>query len=127
MSSPGIPAHELLGVLAEEFGRTRGAVRAQVARLACDPDVPGRELAGADPEGGIATLVSLVSAADMFDLQPTNAPSAETTDSELGFDLLDTLADADTGLGALLGGDHHHDDAGGLFGGHGDPAHPLGL
>jgi hypothetical protein len=52
MSSPGIPAHELLGVLAEEFGRTRGAVRAQVARLACDPDVPGRELAGADPESG---------------------------------------------------------------------------
>lgn len=110
------PVSALLGSGGEAVTATVGAAGDSLAGLA-----------GADPEGGIATLVSLVSAADMFDLQPTNAPSAETTDSELGFDLLDTLADADTGLGALLGGDHHHDDAGGLFGGHGDPAHPLGL
>jgi hypothetical protein len=45
MQSPATTGHELLGELAEEFGRTRGAVRAQLPRLGCDPDVPGRPLA----------------------------------------------------------------------------------
>ncbi|EQD85656.1 hypothetical protein ACFQ0O_06195 [Saccharopolyspora spinosporotrichia] len=36
---------ELTGDLAAELGRTRSAIRAQLARLECDPDVPGRVLA----------------------------------------------------------------------------------
>lgn len=43
MESPAATAaHELIAELAEEYGRTRGAIRAQVSRLGCDPDVPGR-------------------------------------------------------------------------------------
>ena len=38
---------ELIGELAGELGRTRSAIRAQLARLDCDPDVPGRALAEA--------------------------------------------------------------------------------
>lgn len=41
---PGVPATELIGELAREFGRTRPSVRAQIARCGCDPDVPGRLL-----------------------------------------------------------------------------------
>lgn len=41
--------NELVGELAEEFGRTRSSIRAQLARLTCDPDVPGRELADTAP------------------------------------------------------------------------------
>lgn len=33
---------ELVGELAHELERTRSAIRAQLARLSCDPDVPGR-------------------------------------------------------------------------------------
>jgi hypothetical protein len=36
---------EFVGVLAQEFGRTRSSIRAHLARLGCDPDVPGRGLA----------------------------------------------------------------------------------
>lgn len=39
---------ELIDELAGELGRTRSAVRAQLPRLGCDPDVPGRELEPAD-------------------------------------------------------------------------------
>jgi hypothetical protein len=49
-SAATTPGNELLGELAEELGRTRSAVRAQLPRLGCDPDVPGRELVDmADP------------------------------------------------------------------------------
>lgn len=48
-SAATVPATGLLGELAQEFGRTRSSVRAQLARLGCDPDVPGRLLAAADP------------------------------------------------------------------------------
>ncbi|QUH01132.1 hypothetical protein HUO13_10195 [Saccharopolyspora erythraea] len=42
---------ELTGDLAAELGRTRSAIRAQLARLECDPDVPGRALVlGATPD-----------------------------------------------------------------------------
>jgi hypothetical protein len=54
MGSPvTMAAHELLGELAEGFGRTRSAIRAQVSRLGCDPDVPGRALTDptAEPAG----------------------------------------------------------------------------
>ncbi|MBB5156129.1 hypothetical protein [Saccharopolyspora phatthalungensis] len=47
LSSVGETASRLVGELAEELGRTRGAVRAQLPRLGCDPDVPGRVLAEA--------------------------------------------------------------------------------
>ncbi|MFI0463671.1 hypothetical protein ACH347_06285 [Saccharopolyspora sp. 5N102] len=47
LSSVGETASRLIGELGEEFGRTRGAVRAQLPRLGCDPDVPGRVLAAA--------------------------------------------------------------------------------
>ena len=39
------PGRELLGELAERFGRSTSSIRAQLARLGCDPDVPGRALA----------------------------------------------------------------------------------
>ncbi len=35
---------ELLAELAQRFGRSRVSLRAQLARLGCDPDVPGRSL-----------------------------------------------------------------------------------
>ena len=38
------PATEIVGELAREFGRTRTSLRAQLARIGCDPDVPGRLL-----------------------------------------------------------------------------------
>lgn len=47
-SAATVSGSELLGTLADEFGRTRSAVRAQLARIGCDPDVPGRALA--DPQ-----------------------------------------------------------------------------
>lgn len=41
---------ELLAELSQEFARTRGSIRAQLARLGCDPDVPGRvPAASVDP------------------------------------------------------------------------------
>lgn len=52
-SSPPTTASELTAELAEQFGRTRGGIRSQLARLGCDPDVPGRPLAsaaGGEPE-----------------------------------------------------------------------------
>jgi hypothetical protein len=54
MGSPETTAaHELLSELGAEFGRTRSAIRAQVSRLGCDPDVPGRALVdtGIEPPG----------------------------------------------------------------------------
>lgn len=47
LGSVGETASRLIGELAEEFGRTRAAVRAQLPRLGCDPDAPGRVLAEA--------------------------------------------------------------------------------
>jgi hypothetical protein len=38
------PATELIGRLAGELGRSRGGIRARLARLGLDPDVPGRVL-----------------------------------------------------------------------------------
>ncbi len=45
------PASELICELAGIHGRSRNAIRAQLAKVGCDPDVPGRalrELAAAD-------------------------------------------------------------------------------
>lgn len=42
-------APDLVGELAKELGRTRSAVRAQLARLSCDPDVPGRTFEATPP------------------------------------------------------------------------------
>ncbi|MBA8825522.1 hypothetical protein FHX42_002873 [Saccharopolyspora lacisalsi] len=39
---------ELLAELARDFARTRGSIRARVAYLGCDPDVPGRARTTAD-------------------------------------------------------------------------------
>ncbi|MCP2260646.1 hypothetical protein LX15_004365 [Streptoalloteichus tenebrarius] len=50
----GAPASEVTGRLAERMGRSRIAIRSRLARLGCDPDVPGRELPpapGEDPSG----------------------------------------------------------------------------
>ena len=38
------PATEVIGTLAQSMGRTRGGIRARLARIGCDPDVPGRTL-----------------------------------------------------------------------------------
>jgi hypothetical protein len=55
------PAAEVIGDLAKRMGRSRGGIRARLARTGCDPDVPGRTLRddpadggppGAGPEGG---------------------------------------------------------------------------
>ena len=41
-SAETVAGPELVGELAHELERTRSAIRAQLARLSCDPDVPGR-------------------------------------------------------------------------------------
>ncbi len=38
----------LLGDLGRELGRSRSSLRARLAKLGCDPDVPGRVLNGGD-------------------------------------------------------------------------------
>jgi hypothetical protein len=78
-------------------------------------------LGGSDPAAGVATLVSLVSVSDMFDLHPVDAPEAQAP-IDTGFGMLDSLAADDLLPDPLLGG---HDDHAGL----GDHAsdHPLGL
>jgi hypothetical protein len=38
------PADEVIGDLAKRMGRSRGSIRARLARTGCDPDVPGRTL-----------------------------------------------------------------------------------
>ncbi|SHE76137.1 hypothetical protein [Streptoalloteichus hindustanus] len=46
------PAAEVTGRLAERMGRSRNAIRSRLARVGCDPDLPGRELAAdAAPDG----------------------------------------------------------------------------
>jgi hypothetical protein len=45
------PADELIGELAKSMGRSRGSIRARLARTGCDPDVPGRTLRD-DPSDG---------------------------------------------------------------------------
>lgn len=39
------PAQQIIGELAHTMGRTKYAIRSQLPRVDCDPDVPGRELA----------------------------------------------------------------------------------
>jgi hypothetical protein len=34
----------VIGDLAKQLGRSRGGIRARLARTGCDPDVPGRTL-----------------------------------------------------------------------------------
>ncbi|AQR74414.1 hypothetical protein [Sphingomonas sp. LM7] len=66
------------------------------------------DLLGADPVGGISTLVSLVSISDVFDV--SDSGMSEASAPLLVPDLLDTLA-TDIPLGdALLGDTGHHDD-----------------
>lgn len=62
---------------------------------------------GVDPPGGIATLVSLVSISDVFDVGEDQ--SAESAAPILVPDLLDTLA-TDLPLDDALLGDVHHDE-----------------
>ncbi|MFB9907942.1 hypothetical protein [Allokutzneria oryzae] len=42
----------VIGELAERFGRSRSSIRARLARVGCDPDVPGRILSSVDGESG---------------------------------------------------------------------------
>lgn len=51
------PVDEVIGELAKRMGRSRGSIRARLARTGCDPDVPGRTLsedaaAGTEPVAG---------------------------------------------------------------------------
>jgi hypothetical protein len=78
------------------------------------------DLAGSDPAAGVATLVSLVSVTDMFDLHPTDAPAVDAA-GDPGLGVLDTLADD---AGSLLGVDHGDHDAADHGG---DDHHPFGL
>jgi hypothetical protein len=82
------------------------------------------DLAGTDPAGGVATLVSLVSVADMFDLNPVGAPTIEQV-ADPGFAMLDALATDVLLPDALLGGNHA--DAGGLLDHGADFDHLPGL
>ncbi|WP_214405707.1 hypothetical protein [Pseudonocardia lacus] len=43
-ASDTTPAFDLIGELAKEMGRSRNSIRARLARVGCDPDVPGRVL-----------------------------------------------------------------------------------
>jgi hypothetical protein len=45
------PADDVIGDLAKRMGRSRGGIRARLARTGCDPDVPGRTLRD-DPADG---------------------------------------------------------------------------
>lgn len=47
MSGTDTTAGALVGEIARELGRSRSSVRARLARVGCDPDVPGRLLNGA--------------------------------------------------------------------------------
>jgi hypothetical protein len=51
--SSATPVDEVLGELAKRMGRSRGSIRARLARVGCDPDVPGRTLRDdpGDPDG----------------------------------------------------------------------------
>lgn len=84
------------------------------------------DLGGSDPLGGIATLVSLVSVGDIFGLHATEAPMADAS-SGLGAGSLDMLIGDLPLVGALLGGDDHHDGAHGPGGLDGALDHPFGL
>jgi hypothetical protein len=46
------PAAEVIGALAQSMGRSRGSIRARLARAGCDPDVPGRTLREDEPREG---------------------------------------------------------------------------
>jgi hypothetical protein len=69
-------------------------------------------LAGADPAGGVTTLVEMVEAADLFDLSQAGTDATPVT---AGGSILDTLA-SDTLGSALLGAaaDNDADDNGSL-------------
>lgn len=70
---------ELVGGLAQEFGRTRSSVRAQLARLGCDPDVPGRRLpGGAQSTGTRSTGTQSVGAEPVTGAETTGESSAGT-------------------------------------------------
>lgn len=43
------PATTVIGELAKGMGRSRGSIRARLARVGCDPDVPGRTLRPEEP------------------------------------------------------------------------------
>lgn len=86
-------------------------------------DVVDTTLGGNDPAGGVATLVDMVEADDLFDLSQAGVTAPITE----GGSILDALS-ADETPGALLGvagddadgllgGDHHDDHDGGLLGG----------
>jgi hypothetical protein len=82
------------------------------------------DLAGSDPLGGVATLVSLVSVPDLLGLHDVAAPTADAT-PDLGLGIVDSLIGASP-VEALLGtGDHHHEEGG--IGHLLDLDHPLGF
>ncbi|MCO1655771.1 hypothetical protein [Pseudonocardia humida] len=43
-SADTTPAFDLIGTIAKDMGRSRNSIRARLARVGCDPDVPGRVL-----------------------------------------------------------------------------------
>lgn len=131
LDAVGDAAVPVIGSVTEGVGTTLEAVgdaaapviEAVVGGVGDTVDAVGDTLAGlggSDPEGGVATLVSLVSVSDMFDFAPVDAATPEPA-ADSSFGVLDTLA-GDL-LDPLLGGDQG--DAG-LFD-HGDSHHPLGL
>jgi hypothetical protein len=46
------PAFDVTGALATDLGRSRNSIRARLARIGCDPDVPGRLLREEVGDGG---------------------------------------------------------------------------
>jgi hypothetical protein len=58
LTPSGEPAQTVIKAISEEMQRSPTAIRARLARVGCDPDVPGRELSAA-----AATLLGSMSGA----------------------------------------------------------------
>jgi hypothetical protein len=52
------PAPAMIAEIADIMGRSRNGVRSRLARIGCDPDIPGRTLAADDPAAPITDAVS---------------------------------------------------------------------
>jgi hypothetical protein len=116
------PIDSLAGAVANPVTATIADTAAPV-EAAVQP-VADAALGGTDPAAGVATLVSLVSTADAFDLR---APGTGDSHIEPAASVLDSLAGELVPADALLG-DAHHDD--GLIGTLDTDHHidlPLGL
>lgn len=115
----------LLSTTPALVGAMPGALEATVSGIIPPVVESVGELTGTNPAAGIATLTSLVSAADMFGVHD-DGPAINTMTAGTGaLDLVDMLVDDDS-ADALLGTGSHEDGLLGGLGGH-DNHHGSGL